>query len=114
MPTSQSYLEYIVNEIFRDILGITTRRMFSGYGVYKDGVIFALILNDALYFKTDEINRQKFIDAGSTPFSYMHKTGKKVVTSYWELPERIIEDKIALPVWIADALKSSTIKKAGK
>jgi TfoX/Sxy family transcriptional regulator of competence genes len=39
---------------------ITTRRLFSGAGLYCDGVIFALILRDTLYFKVDDGNRRAY------------------------------------------------------
>ncbi len=32
---------------------IKLRRMFGGYGIYSGKLIFAIIINDELYFKVD-------------------------------------------------------------
>lgn len=52
---------YIMNDVFADIDGITSRRMFSGYGIYRYGNIFAFIIDDTLYFKVGENNRSEYV-----------------------------------------------------
>ena len=79
--------------------------MFSGYGLYKNGKIFGMILGDKLYFKVGENNKKKYEDAGSNPFAYQHKSGKKVMTSYYEVPEYILENKDELASWMTDSLQ---------
>jgi len=49
---------------------ITFRRMFSGAGVYGDGVIFGLILRESLHFRVDDRNRAAYEAEGMEPFSY--------------------------------------------
>ncbi len=34
--------------------GVTARRMFGGYGIYRDGFMFALVYGDAVYMKVSE------------------------------------------------------------
>ena len=41
---------------------VVSRRMFGGVGFYLDGVFFALLLHDRLYFKTDDANFQERYD----------------------------------------------------
>ena len=64
-------------EFLKDQLGalghVTARRMFSGAGVYCDGVIFALVLRDTLYFKVDDGNRAAYEAEGLKPFTYEAK-----------------------------------------
>jgi DNA transformation protein len=56
---------------------ITTRRMFSGAAIYCDGVVFALVLRDVLYFKVDDGNRSAYEAEGLEPFIYQSR-GKSV------------------------------------
>ena len=45
MATRTEFLEFVTDQL-APLGHVTTRRMFSGAGVYCDGVIFALILRD--------------------------------------------------------------------
>ncbi|GAB6140245.1 hypothetical protein JCM14076_09740 [Methylosoma difficile] len=45
------------------------RRMFGGYGVYTDGLMFAIIMEDCLYFKADAISRPLFVGQNLASFS---------------------------------------------
>jgi DNA transformation protein len=107
MKKNTSFHDYIVQDVFADFEGISTKPMFSGWAVYLNGKVFALILQNELYFKTDENNRHEFENRGSHPFSFMKKD-KKIVTSYWLLPPEIMEDKEELKKWME---KSVSVKK---
>ena len=78
---------------------ITARSMFGGYGIYKNGVIFALIAYDELYFKVDESNKSQYKKFDSEPFTYEAK-GKKGTLSYWKVPIEILEDEEQIGVWL--------------
>ncbi|MEN9561021.1 MAG: hypothetical protein RIQ56_294 [Candidatus Parcubacteria bacterium] len=84
--------------------------MFSGWGIYKHGTIFAIIADGALYFKVGEENRRDFENAGSQPFTYSTKHRKAVSLSYWLLPEEVMDDKEKLATWIERALHASVQK----
>lgn len=77
---------------------VTWKRMFGGFGIYLDGLMFGLIADDALYFKVDDDNRPEFEAAGSTPFTFERKD-RSVQTSYWRVPDDIYEDIEALAAW---------------
>jgi DNA transformation protein and related proteins len=83
---------------------VTTRRMFSGAGVYCEGVIFALILRDVVYFKVDDGNRAAYEAEGSTPFSYEAKGRQVEIGSYWRVPERLFDDPDDMLEWGRAAL----------
>lgn len=93
---------------------ITVRRMFSGGGVYCDGVILALVLRDAVHFKVDDTNRPDYEAEGMAPFSYDTKTGRHVLTSYWRIPERLLDEPDELLVWARKALHASLRAGAAK
>jgi DNA transformation protein len=43
--------------------------MFSGAGVYADGVMFAILAHDTLYLKADEVSARDFAAEGKGPFT---------------------------------------------
>ena len=56
MKASSEYLQFIMQKL--DPLGnVMSWAMFGGYGIFHEGVMFALIADDALYFKVNESNR---------------------------------------------------------
>ena len=74
---------------------VVARAMFGGYGLYLHGVMFALVIEDTLYFKTDARNREVFEAASAGPFVYEIR-GRKVAMSYHEAPPETLEDPDAL------------------
>ena len=49
---------------------VRARRMFSGYVVYLDVVVFALLLRGKVWLRVDDATRPDFAKAGMKPFSY--------------------------------------------
>ncbi len=103
----ESFHLFVVQDLFGDIDGVTSKPLFSGWGIYKDGVIFALALNGELYFKVNESNLRYFKDMGSHPFSYQTKVGEKTLSSYWLLPEEILENKDDINEWVDRSVAAS-------
>lgn len=93
MKNKNHYCDYIISDVLGEIPEITSRAMFGGYGIYKNGKIFAIIVDDELYFKVDDSNRTVFEIMGSHPFTYGKKDGKTATMSYWLVPQEIIEDR---------------------
>ena len=48
---------------------VTIRPMFGGAGVYHDGLMFALVDDEVLYFKVDETSRPAFEAENLPPFA---------------------------------------------
>ena len=46
------YLTYL-HDLFADFCPVTTRAMFGGHGVYRDGVIIGIVIDDTLYLKVN-------------------------------------------------------------
>ncbi len=105
-----SYLDYIIGDVLAEIPSVTYKSMFSGWCLYKNGFVFALIIGDELFFKTDETNREQYKKRGSHPFKYSTKK-KEITTSYWTLPEEIMENKELLPKWIEQSVEMDKRKK---
>ena len=114
MSPKTDFVSYILYDAMAGIGSITARAMFGGHGLYKDGVIFGLIADDQLYFKTGESNQKYFEAAGSQPFTYEAKNKKRVAMSYWEVPSDVLENRDEIQLWINKAVKASLKAKKGK
>lgn len=90
---SHSFHDYVVHDLLGSFSGITSRAMFGGWGVYKNGKIFAIIVGEALYFKYTDSNKDIFASVESGPFTYKKKDGKTVSMAYWLVPEELMEDR---------------------
>ena len=98
MPISLTYKAF-VQDLLAEFGPVDIRSMFSGAGVYADGVMFALLANDTLYLKADADFARDFEAEGKRPFTYRPKGGKPVAMSYWEVPERLLDDPSELAAW---------------
>jgi len=76
-------------------LGVTSRAMFGGHGIFRDDVMFAIVDSEGrLYLRADATTAQAFEAAGSTQHARM---------PYWEVPAPIREDPDALREWSTTA-----------
>ena len=66
---SREYLDYL-HDLFSAFAPVTTRAMFGGHGVYRDGVIIAIVIGETLYLKVDELTRPAFEAQDCTPSVY--------------------------------------------
>ena len=96
-----------IAEMFSAYGSIQLKRMFSGYGLYSEGVCFCMVLRGGeFYFKVDETSAPRFEAEGCKPFSYSQRRSGKVVTvmSFWQMPERLYDDPDELADWTRQAV----------
>lgn len=87
--------------------------MFGGYGVYHDGLMFALVADDVLYLKADEKSSPAFAALGLPQFEY-EKSGKKMRMSYYGAPEEIFDDPVQAKAWADRAYGAAVRAKKPK
>lgn len=106
---NNEFVEYIRDllEPF-EISGI--RPMFGGFGIYKNGIMFALIIDNELYFKADTSAAEFFQNFGSEPFVYESR-GKQVKLSYWRVLPEILDDEETLNEWLNMAYSAALSAK---
>lgn len=110
--SKSEFLDHVL-ELLSEHDGIKARAMFGGYGIYKYGQIFALIIKDELYFKVDDTNREYFVSVGSAPFEY-EKNGKKYYMSYYKTPAEIYDDQELLNSLVEASYQISYHQKSSK
>lgn len=108
MAVSDDYLEYLLDQL-STWGGVTSRKMFGGAGLYRDGKMFALIADDVAYLKVDDSNRDKYLAAGSAPFQpYPDKPN---TMPYYEIPPDVLESPNDLISWAKASLAIQKKKK---
>lgn len=114
MARGDSMDEGFICDLFAPFGEVRVRRMFGGLGIYRDGVMFALVAAGELYLKGDGEVAEAFRKAGSEPFVYQQR-GRSVAMSYWRLPEAALDDSDQLERWARLAYEAALrAKRAGK
>ena len=100
-----------------DLLGLVApvqaRAMFGGHGLYAQGVMFALLDDDELFLKVDDLCRERFEVAGCRRWVYQGPKGP-MPTSYYRPPDDAHENSEAMLPWGRLALDAALRAKASK
>jgi DNA transformation protein len=102
MRQTNEFVEYLL-ELLQGIGEVKVRAMFGGYGIYHDDIMFALVADEILYFKTDDNNIQDFEERGLEPFQY-ERSGKQISMSYSEAPGEVLDDPDEMTLWARKAI----------
>jgi DNA transformation protein len=102
MAVSDDFRDYVLDQL-QAAGRVAARRMFGGVGLYLDGLFFALIDDDTLYFKADDSNRARFERAGSKPFCPYPDRPEQAM-GYWQVPAEVLEDAEELVAWAREAM----------
>ena len=85
---------------------VTFRAMFGGFGLYRNGQIFAIVADDTLYLKVGASNRPDYEKAGSQPFMY-DREKNRIAMSYWLAPAFVLEDAETLCKWAEKSYRAA-------
>jgi len=102
------------DDLFASFGKIRVRRMFGAEGLFRDGLMFGIVHQERIYFKTSDESRQTFIAEGTKPLYYKFKNAEGVLTSYYELPDRLYDDPDELTEWARAAFAVARDKSAAK
>ena len=106
MVASDSFAEFL-REQLASLGHVTMRRMFGKTGVFCDGLMFAMVTDDTLYFRVDEHNRAAFKEAASFPPLNYQKKGSSIDLSFWRAPERLLDEPDEFVTWARTALAAA-------
>jgi len=91
-------------EQFAPLGQVEIKRMFGGASAYFDGQIFALLDNDAIYFKVDDTSKAKFEAEGMEPLTYPSKNGIMTMERYRRCPDRLFDEPDEFVDWARTAI----------
>jgi DNA transformation protein len=111
MAVSEGYRQFVLDQL-TPLGRVTTARLFGGVGLYVDEVIFGLIFNDQLYFKTDDASRTEYQRLGMQGFrTHSKQRAPKLRMSYYTVPVDVIENPEALATWARTALAVANVRR---
>ena len=88
----------------------TSKRMFGGWGIWSDGLFFALVADmgsgDKLWLKVNEETRSQFEKAGCQRFTYEAK-GESKGMNYYTAPEDAMESPALMLPWARLAFQAA-------
>jgi len=97
MANRDAFVSFVL-DMLHGFGSVKAKTMFGGHGIYRDEIIFAIIVDGVLYIKADDKNRALFEENGLHQFSYIKK-GKECFMSYYTVPEEAMDDKDELYYW---------------
>lgn len=108
----------LLHELLAGLGPIRTRAMFGGHGVYatvddSEERMVGVVIDDALYLKTDTETVARFEAAGCAPFMY-RRQGQELPMSYWSLPAEAMDSAQAMLPWAQLAWEAALRKPKPK
>ena len=110
MAVSESYRDFVLEQLGR-VTPVTGKSMFGGVGIYAQGLFFALVAEDRLYFKVNDTNQPDFEQLGMELF---RPFGEDSAMSYYEVPADVVEDATQLAAWMRKAIEVAANSKRRK
>jgi DNA transformation protein len=84
--------------LFQPFGAVEVKRMFGGYGIYADGLCFAIQPKGEVFLKADPLSEPIFSAAGSSPFVFEAK-GPRPTGAFRSPPMTIARSSAAGPRW---------------
>ncbi|HET9958793.1 MAG TPA: TfoX/Sxy family protein [Polyangiaceae bacterium] len=106
MAVTPSYLSYVLDQ-FSGAGEVVSRRMFGGVGLYRDGVFFGAVDDDAVYMRVDEATRPEYERRGMPMLRPLKSKPDLVMQAYFQLPPEILDDREVLHEWLERAVRAA-------
>jgi DNA transformation protein len=103
MAVTPGFVDFVVERLSATI-PVEPRRMFGGVLLYGPAGPVALLADDRLYLKSDDVSRERFDGAGMEAFS---PYGDGRTMPYREVPGELLEDADALAPWVRLAAEAA-------
>jgi DNA transformation protein len=97
MGLTPGFRDYLF-DVLAPLGKIETKRFFGLDGIKADGAMLGFVLDEKIYFRTDEQSRSAYAEEGGTPFTF-GKSGEAIVTCYYTIPDRLYDEPEELVQW---------------
>lgn len=112
MASSNDFINYVC-ELLAPAGHVVTKRMFGGHGIYIDKLFMAIVIDDELYLKADDVTRAAFDTESCAPFVYS-RDGKQMTMGYRRAPGEAMDAPHLMLPWARLALDAALRASAGK
>jgi DNA transformation protein and related proteins len=114
MPLPHSPFVESLLDLLQPLGGVSAKRMFGAYGIYKDGLMFGLVDGERFHLKVDDENRPAFEEAGLEAFTFTDKNGKTMTLKYHEAPESVFSSPMRMKPWALSGYQAAKRNAAAK
>ena len=98
MAVDQGLIDWVAEAM--EPAGIVTKRaMMGGATLYLDGIVFAIVAFDALWFKADAVSDAEWDAAGAPRLTYEMAEGRTGQMNYRRAPDDVYDDPDELRRW---------------
>jgi DNA transformation protein len=112
MGRKSEFLEYLL-EMLQPLGAVRAKSMFGGWGLYAGERFFAIIADETLYFKVDDLNCADFEAHGLKPFRY-EMSDKVATMRYYPPPPAALDDRDLLCAWAQKGVEAAERAAAKK
>lgn len=97
MSVQNEFVSYLL-EGLQPLGRVTGRRMFGSYGLFMNGLMFALVTDETLYLKSGpEID--SWFDEQNLPSFIYQRQSKQIALGYRLAPDSLLDDPQELCEW---------------
>jgi DNA transformation protein and related proteins len=96
----ESFKDFVLDQL-QALDGVEARRMFGGFGLYRDETFFGIVHKGRLYFKIDASTVGEYRKRKMKPF---RPNARQTIRSYYQVPAEILEDADRLVAWVGRAV----------
>jgi len=100
----EAFKDFVLDQL-QGLEEVEARRMFGGFGLYRNEIFFGIVHRGRLYFKTDDSTVRSYRKHKMKPF---RPNAKQTLKSYYGVPLEIIEDRDELCEWVMKAIGCQT------
>ena len=104
MSYDEGLLEW-AKEALEPLGTVTCRKMMGAAVLYLDGTVFA-VLDDQIWFKSDQESAASWDAAGCERFTFTSKDGKVETMNYRRAPDDVYDDAEAMQRWAQLAVEA--------
>jgi DNA transformation protein len=100
----ESFKDFVLDQL-QGLDDIEARRMFGGFGLYREEIFFGIVHRGRLYFKTDDSTVRSYRKYKMKPF---RPNARQTLKSYYQVPVEVLEDADDLCNWAGAAIGCQT------
>lgn len=104
----------LVEESLEPLGAVTGRRMMGGMTLYLDGTVFAILGDDALWFKADKFSDAEWDAAQCARFTYAKGEGVVGTMNYRLAPTDVYDEPDEMRRWASVAWEAGLRGAAAK
>lgn len=86
---------------------VTMRHMMGTGTLYWEGRIFAIVDEEAIWFKSDAVSNPIWEEAGCDRFTFTESSGATATMNYRRAPADVYDDADAMREWAGVAIAAS-------